>query len=166
MAWPATIPTFTALATLTAAKLNDLRDALNVIGGAWATYTPALTASGTTPTLGASTITGSYRQALHTIDIQINLTIGSGWAPGTGFYRFSLPSGVTPVNAALAGESFGGYTVWDASAANVVSDGCVYPSATGTVRLSSAGTPLGQTSPVVWAAGDRVSISIRALELS
>lgn len=58
---------------------------------AWSAYSPALTASTTNPTMGASTLVGRFKQIGKTVFFQLRLTIGSGFAAGTGFYKFSLP---------------------------------------------------------------------------
>jgi len=58
-------------------------------GGA---YTPTWTSSGTAPTLGNSTLTGSYSQVGKHVHGVILFTIGtSGVSGGTGVWRFSLP---------------------------------------------------------------------------
>jgi hypothetical protein len=71
---------------LTAATMNQ-------IGAAWETWTPALTASTTNPTLGTgSTITGRYGRIQKTVFGNVTIVFGtSGVAAGTGFYFVSLP---------------------------------------------------------------------------
>lgn len=81
--------------------------------GAWTAYTPALTASGTTPSMGASTLTGEYRKVGKTIEFQINFMLGAGATGGTGTWRFSLPAasagGRTPIPAHVESALVGFY---------------------------------------------------------
>ncbi|MFC5187139.1 hypothetical protein [Actinomadura harenae] len=58
----------------------------------WTPYSPVLTAATTNPTLGAgSALAGSYYKLGRSCDFELQLTVGSGWAGGTGQYSFSLP---------------------------------------------------------------------------
>lgn len=61
--------------------------------GAWQTYTPALQASTTNPTLGTgSTVRGRYVQHGKTVIAEIFIAFGSsGTAAGSGTYRVTLP---------------------------------------------------------------------------
>lgn len=81
--WTANV---TAGQVLTAAKLQE-------IGAVWETWTPALTASVTNPTLGTgSTAQGRYGRVNKTVFGQLTIAFGtSGVNPGNGFYFVSLP---------------------------------------------------------------------------
>lgn len=57
----------------------------------WTGYAPTITASTAGPTMGASTLVGRYKQIGKLVFFQIRLTIGAGFAAGTGFYEFGLP---------------------------------------------------------------------------
>lgn len=61
------------------------------VTGAWQSYTPAWTASGTNPTLGSGSITGRYMRIGKTVHVSITIAGGSGTTPGTGTYLFGLP---------------------------------------------------------------------------
>jgi len=63
--------------------------------GAVIAYTPTWTTSGTAPTLGNGTITGSYLITGNLIFGQISLTAGSTTNPGTGAFFYSLPTAVS-----------------------------------------------------------------------
>jgi len=63
--------------------------------GAAIAYTPTWTTSGTAPTLGNGTITGSYLITGNLIFGQISLTAGSTTNPGTGAFFYSLPTAVS-----------------------------------------------------------------------
>lgn len=94
--------------TLTAAFWNtEVRDALTNLQSAWTSYTPALTASTTNPTLGAgSAALGSYQRFGKDVFGTIDLSFGtSGVAAGSGVYEVSLP--VTANTAAvLVGDGY------------------------------------------------------------
>lgn len=93
MAWTAP-RTWVAGETVTAALLNThLRDNLKALGDPWATWTPALTATTTNPTLGTgSSATGRYVSVGKTTIAQFRIIFGtSGVVVGSGTYLISLP---------------------------------------------------------------------------
>lgn len=149
---------------LTAAKMNEISTDLNILGDAWPTYTPALTANVSDPTLGSSSISGSYRIMGKTGDAHMNVVIGAGFSAGTGSYRLSLPPGMVPLRTSIA-EALGTGTVYDASANATYVFTVLYVSST-TVSLLNAAGSLTDASPVTWAVGDRISVHIPALELA
>lgn len=123
------------------------------------TYTPAWTADTTDPTLGNGTLLGSYvlHGGLCTANVQ--LTIGSTTTFGTGRWRFSLPVAAAPaaemapaLGAALV---FDAGTNWRAGISKVVAAGA-YMDAT----IDSTATPVDATTPMVWAAGDVLYLSV------
>lgn len=59
--------------------------------GAWTSYTPVLTASTTNPTIGSSVWDAAYCQIGKTVHVRLKLTLGAGFAVGSGAYIFSLP---------------------------------------------------------------------------
>lgn len=59
--------------------------------GAWTTYTPVWTSSGTAPTLGNGTLTGRYSKIGRQVTAQIIWTSQSTTLYGTGTYTWSLP---------------------------------------------------------------------------
>src|SRR4051794_40573023 len=65
---------------------------------AWTIYSPVLTA-GPNPTLGNSTITGSYLLVGSTVHFRVRITIGSTFSAGSGTYSISLPF---PISANVA----------------------------------------------------------------
>jgi hypothetical protein len=163
MAWPTTVPTFTAATELEAADLNDLRDALKAIGDAWTTYTPSWTAATTSPTVGSSSVTGCYRKMGHTADVRINISVGAGFSAGSGTYRFSLPSGVV-ATVVHSGEAMGVATVFDSSAGATYKSVAYMYSSTAVSLIGDAAV-VGSASPITWASGDRISILIPSLEI-
>lgn len=166
MAWPSSIPTFVPGPALVA-DLNDLGDALKAIGDQWTAYTPTLTAATTDPTLGTSSITGRYRKLGKTADIHIRLVIGaSGWDPGSGIYRFGLPSGVVPY-LQNAGGAMGVATVRDASVPVTYAYRVTYFATTAVQLISTGTSPASLTSsaPITWANGDAIDLHIQSLEI-
>lgn len=115
MAW--TSPrTWVSGETLTAALLNThVRDNLKAIGDAWTTYTPALTATTTNPTLGTgSSAEGRYVSAGKLIIVHYRIAFGtSGTAAGSGTYLISLP--VAP-STAWTNRHIGSGMAFDSSA--------------------------------------------------
>jgi hypothetical protein len=63
------------------------------IGGAWAAYTPVLTATTTSPNIGSTgTIVGRYTQIGKTVHFEVQVQVsGTGITAGSGNYMISLP---------------------------------------------------------------------------
>lgn len=70
----------------------------NIIAPGWTDYSSsfALTATTTNPTLGNSVLVARYRRptGADVMDVQLGITIGSTFSPGSGSYRWSLPFAV------------------------------------------------------------------------
>lgn len=151
--------------TVTAAKMNEISSSLNAAGDAWISYAPTLSAATTPPTMGASSIAGRYRLVGKTADVSIEFTAGAGFAAGSGVYRFSLPSGVAPLNTNV-NAVLGMANVVDISTATMVAHAYYVTSSVVSVIMADGSTPLTHNSPIaVWATGDRVSIKLTALEI-
>lgn len=58
----------------------------------WQSYTPALTAVTTDPSLGAGVALGAYQQSGKTVVYQGQIAFGSGMGAGSGAYRMSVPA--------------------------------------------------------------------------
>lgn len=98
--------TWVAGEIVTATEMNtEVRDAVTGIQAAWTSYTPALTASTTNPTLGSgSQQTGAYLQMGKTIFAQGHIAFGSsGVAAGSGRYSISIPVAATGSSSFAAG---------------------------------------------------------------
>ena len=125
---------------------------LNTIGAAWVDYTPTLTASTTSPTLGTgSSVSGRYGQVNKIVCGQGQINFGSaGVAAGSGFYFVSLP-----ITAQSSGKVIGQFQFYDSSAAAVYIGTLI--SDTTTRSLMYYNNPASVTTnaaPFVWAAGD------------
>ena len=88
---------------LTAAKLQE-------IGAAWESFTPALTAATTNPTLGTGGSTAGRYGRIQKVVVGIGLvSFGTaGTAAGSGLYYVSLP-----ITARFAGEVIGDWQAYD-----------------------------------------------------
>lgn len=82
-------------ADLTVAQLWSLLD-----GGGWQTWSSmSLLGDTSNPTIGGgSTLTGEYRLYNGMMDLNAQLTVGSGWSNGSGLYYLTLPASKTAVN--------------------------------------------------------------------
>lgn len=70
---------------------------LQALGAEPASWTPALTSDGTSPTMGSgATNVGRYTQLNHLAQVTFDIAFGSSMAAGTGTYRVSLPVNVDP----------------------------------------------------------------------
>lgn len=94
---------------LTATRLQE-------IGAVWETWTPALTASVTNPTLGTgSAAVGRYGRVNKTVFGQLAINFGTaGVNQGSGFYFVSVP-----LTTQASGTTIGHGYVFDASASLV-----------------------------------------------
>lgn len=146
--------------TVTAAELNaEIRDALTNLQSAWTSYTPALTASTTNPTLGTgSSVGGAYQQFGKTVFGTANVTFGtSGVVVGSGRYAISLPVAASTTFLAV-GEGY--YT--DSSGPTTFLFVCrLLTSTTFAMYLDNqtAGVfGVGSAAPVVPAASDSMNL--------
>lgn len=124
--------------------------ARNLLG--WTSYSPAWTASGTTPTVGNGSLTGRYRVGPEAdlVVAEIRLVCGSTSTAGSGAWFWSLP-----VNVNAAATGYGGGT-WHALKVGVQEYGgsTKLESATTFRGLISAGGSVGVNSPLNWNTND------------
>jgi hypothetical protein len=66
-------------------------DTYQKVPGAWTSYTPTWTGSGSNPSLGNGTLTGRYSKVGRTVTVHINLIPGSTTTYGSGNYNWLLP---------------------------------------------------------------------------
>ncbi|GIH07432.1 hypothetical protein Rhe02_54990 [Rhizocola hellebori] len=129
----------------------DLTAVLRMVA-TMATYTPELTSSSGSPTIGNGTLTGRYLQSNGLAYVQIQLTRGSTTDYGTGFISLSVPI------PALSVDYVGACTLFDASA-NSFAAACQMETTTSITPVSSSGV-ITSTSPFTWATSDRIRITI------
>jgi hypothetical protein len=71
----------------------------------WQSYTP--TFGGTGVSIGNGTVVGKYKRVGDSLKLSINMTAGSTTAFGSGYFTFSLPSGLTIDTSKMADTSGG-----------------------------------------------------------
>lgn len=141
----------TAGQILTAATMNQ-------IGAVWETWTPALTASVTNPTLGTgSTAAGRYGRINKTVFGQLTIQFGTaGTNAGSGFYFVSLPI------AAQAGNVVVGQGYAFDNSASLVRHVVVLTDNANRVGLwidNATNFALASGNPWAWAASDVIRFS-------
>ena len=115
--------------------------------GVWTTYTVIWGSSGTQPSLGNGSITGSYMQVGTTVFFRIRLNAGTTSGLGTGFWSFNLPvpqadhlNGSSWIFNGVTSQNFTGASVngdfQGAGGSNTVTVLVNLPSATNAVILS------------------------------
>lgn len=123
-----------------------------VTTGSWS---PVWTQSVTNPTLNDGTVSGRYRRQGDLCWVSLALVIGAGTVLGTGTFRFSLPF-PPAADQTLAGA------ISDASVAtNRFPTAAILSAANGRVEAvwpTAPAAPANQTTPIPWAAGDRLFI--------
>ncbi len=144
---------FTAGQTVTAGQLNTL-------GAEPASWTPALTSDGTSPTMGSgATNVGRYTQLNHLAQVTFDIAFGSSMAAGTGTYRVSLPVNVDPGSESY--QILGHGMIYDASLDDPWHVMFVaLPGAPTVARIAyeNLGTHdwVTGSGPIVWAQDDRI----------
>lgn len=127
----------------------------------WQTWTPALTAVTTNPTLGTgSAVAGRYAQVGKVVTAQFRITFGtSGVAAGTGGYRVSLP--VTPESTLT--WFVGSYWAFDSSGSASTMGQIAIDAGTSVLRFfypatwpSGTSSEVAATTPWTWAASDQI----------
>jgi hypothetical protein len=165
--WPASIARAISGGLGLAASFNNHADALDVQGGAWATYAPAWNGTTTSPTLGASALRqlpagGQDGRRPHQHHHRL------GFVAGSGNYTFGLPPGCATLNNG-ASEALGIGTARDVSAPSTYPFVVYYTntSTVGMVARDGAGNQqlIGSAAPFTWATGDRITLHLPALEI-
>lgn len=153
--------------TLTAPTLTApvASGSLAGFGDAWTEYTPTLTASSVSPTLGTgSAAVGRYIQIGKLVIFQGRIAFGtSGTAAGTGNYRVSLPVDASTV---IPSRRVGEATVFDSSASQLAWGNAVITAATYFELFYPTALPLGgagqvgAAAPMAFGASDEIHWSI------
>lgn len=125
--------------------------------GAWTTYTPTWTTSGTPPALGNGTLVGRYKQLdANTVLVHISLTAGTTTTFGTGTWSFALPV------AAVAGQGAQYLTghILDSGTDNKLAAGTIGAGASTVEQVvPEGGNVVTNTVPQTWATGDQLNLS-------
>lgn len=121
--------------------------------GAWASYTPTWTTTGTAPSLGNGTLNGYWTRIGRFVHCTIELIAGSTTTFGTGVFKFGLP--VTGVQRSNTGAA------WGLDSGNVYRTGVALIGGVQDVSIygDGGGAPWGSLIPHTWASGDKIRIS-------
>lgn len=153
-----TLPTGTVLTGIAPdvfGSITALEEAGSAGGATYASYVPAIRASGTDPTVGDGTLVGRYGQSGGTVHFSINFTYGSTSTGGDGTWGFTLP--VAP-RADMEQQAI--CLILDAGTDNKVGVATINGT-TGdisSVVVDGANVVTGLT-PMTWAAGDELNIT-------
>lgn len=160
MAWTS-VPTFSAAAVLTAAQLNVMGDNLDLIGGAWSTYTPTYSAVGGSAVIGNGTIAGRYKLIGDKLcHVQIKMTAGSTTTYGSASnLQFTVPTGTMQETTAIFPLGIGVFI--DASPTNRYPLMVFVQDSThvGMFTTASPGAAVQSATPVTIANGDSFYLS-------
>lgn len=128
--------------------------------GAWTSFTPTWTSSGTNPSLGNGTLAGRWTQVGKRVDFTIVLTSGSTTTYGTGVWQFG--------NLPFSQVTLGG-RLWVPAMATDISAGGRYVcyaywlnSGAITLQTTSSGPAMvnvDATTPFTWASGDQMVVN-------
>lgn len=149
----------TRVDTLEAIDADARLDALEAATGAWTSYTPTLTSSGTNPTLGSGSITVGKYKILGTdlVVAKFFIKFGtSGVSAGTGAYIV----GGWP---AIVDDASGSGSALPVGSARVVDDtggGSSEASFIANGRMLVGGANVTSSTPFTWAASDEISGTI------
>lgn len=129
---------------------------MNSIGAAFESWTPALTASTTNPTLGTgSSQTGRYGRVQKFVYGQGQISFGTaGVAAGSGFYYVSLP-----VTSQAGGTLIGTFQLYDSSA-TATYFGFLVGDTTARCLLyyNNPASVVTNAAPFTWAASDFIRV--------
>lgn len=173
MPWPdpSAVDNPTVRGVIKSAHLDAVNEALDYLfehalgsDEEWTTYTPALTAATTSPTLGSgSSAVGRYFKQGRKVTFWARITFGtSGVAAGSGAYRFGLPVNADTTYLERRGMHF---EAQDSSASAYLTHGFASIGASSYAHLFyGAAFPSGSLSqvsnsvPWTWAASDRIDL--------
>ena len=97
--------------TPTAAWGDIINGNFETLGGAWTSFTPTWTGSGSNPAIGNGTISGAYIQIGKTLKFRVYILMGGTTTYGTGTWQITLPNSLTSVaTPQVAGEVYGSDT--------------------------------------------------------
>ncbi|SFO14397.1 hypothetical protein SAMN04489713_104260 [Actinomadura madurae] len=129
-------------------------------GSAWTTYTPALTATSSNPTLGSgATAQGRYTRYGRTVHVEVIIKFGtSGTGAGNGFYEVSLP---VTARTQTVGRRTGSAYCYDNSEQDFYDGACfINTSETGKARVSIDSAVVGHGVPFSWSTNDELGFTL------
>ncbi len=148
----------TAIAALQAAVTAIQAQIVTLLSwGAWQSYTPTMSSTGTPPT--NITTTGRYVADGKTIHAQITAALAVGFTPGTGVYTLTLPVASVAVGSAVV--VIGSALIFDASTAEFYT-GVVRQLSTTTIAIypDDSRVAMGPTVPITFVATDQIGACV------
>lgn len=144
--------------TLTAPVVDQFGTASG-LGAGWSSFAPALTSSGTNPTLGTGGVNvGYYKQIGKTVHFYAAIRFGTaGTAAGTGTYNIGLPVASHATHYDIGGGNtfdIGSGTITDDSTGTNYLIGLRFGSTTTAHMVIHSGAVATFNSPIAWAASD------------
>jgi hypothetical protein len=144
-------------------KWNSGLSAWEAVAGSRQSFTPTLTASGTSPTIGTGAVRSGWYTYLPGGSVQYTFFIraGTSYSGGTGNYAINLPVASALPFGSTVHSSVGPLLMADSSASVFRVGSCFVDSSTGTLGLvAESSTIVTNSAPWVWAVGDYISGSI------
>ncbi len=148
-----------ASSTVAPASWGDLINGNFAAMGAWTSYSPAWTTSGTDPAIGNGVIVGQYQRRGDFLVVRILITMGSTTTYGNATWLFGTP--VLTTSAVNAAEGSG--QIRDDS------DSGRYPHVVMSVSNTAVfcitthdRTVVDNNSPIAWATGDTITLTFIA----
>ena len=162
---------FSAGQYLSADDLQAMVDQIDELTApGWTAYTPTWASSGTAPSLGNGTLTGRYRRAANSdeVEVEIKLQWGSTTTSGTGFYNWTLP--VTAAAAAVTAVETGSCQVTNSGdisqpgvavlATTTLVIGTMGPWPNAATTINNRGGQIAATSPFAFGNGDNITLRL------
>lgn len=156
-----TVFTGTVVATMSsfhnpsAAEMETITDALHALTDVWTPYTPSWSTSGTAPTLGNGSLSGSYIQVGKFVAFFATLVIGTSTSIGTG----TLNLGVPVASAGGTHTPMGEMTIFDSSAGTTFTRDAWQTSSMAAGFTDQAGNRVTTTVPMAPASNDSFTFS-------
>jgi len=130
---------------------------LFVFVNAWTAYTPIWTTNASSPAVGNGSLSGKYKWTGNTVNVHVNLSVGSTTTFGSGFWLFTLPTVPGPAIVTM-GKRSGSAMFYDissdgphAGSTHLITDTQICPGCVGFVTA---------TNPFPFASGDGCDMDI------
>jgi hypothetical protein len=167
--WPSATATLGGTRTIANGVTGPASDAITVAAavGPWTAYTPTWKGVSTDPVLNNGTLNGQWRRVGDTMEVSIDILMGSSTTYGTGTWLFGLPLGYTIdtshilFNSTINGTVLGKASAYDGSATTTYQlEPTPYNNSLGNYVFcnTNAITPLSQASPFSWASSDLLTV--------
>lgn len=122
--------------------------------GAWDTYTPTWTASGSAPSIGNGSLAGRYMRAGSRVTLTVKITTGSTTTYGSGTYGLSLPPGLNAASGVPAYVGSGYFRDASATSTGHFSGISFVDPGGSAVGFFYNNSQVGAGNPFTWTNGD------------